>query len=105
MTGFKMYLAWGMLLLAQNASFTAVSRARNSGSLLYNAIASVGSNGLWWIGQAVVITLVADAIAAKDTVSVVVNGIFYTIMTVVGSVSMQHFLMKKVEKGKRKVGA
>lgn len=105
MTGFKLYLAWGLLLLAQNASFTAVSRARNSGSLMYNAIASVGSNGLWWIGQAVVISVVANAMAAKDAKSVIVNGLFYTLMTVIGSVSMQHFLMKKVEKGKRKVGA
>lgn len=33
--------------LLQNASFTLVSRARNSKSLWYHGIASVLSNGLW----------------------------------------------------------
>lgn len=36
------------LTIIQNASFTLVSRARNSGSLKYNAMASVLSNGMFF---------------------------------------------------------
>jgi hypothetical protein len=35
------------LVLLQNASFTLVSRARNSKSLAYHAGAAVLSNGIW----------------------------------------------------------
>ena len=35
------------LTILQNASFTLVSRARNSNSILYHTIASVLSNGIW----------------------------------------------------------
>ena len=35
-----------LLVILQNASFTLVSRARNSPSLMYHGIASVLSNGM-----------------------------------------------------------
>ena len=37
------WVAWSLLLLIQNASFTLVSRARNSGSLGYHAVAAACS--------------------------------------------------------------
>ena len=40
------YFAWALLLILQNMAFTWVSRARNSGSLGYHAIASICSNGV-----------------------------------------------------------
>ena len=36
-----------LLVILQNASFTLVSRARNSKSILYHTIASLLSNGIW----------------------------------------------------------
>lgn len=35
------------LTFLQNASFTLVSRARNSNSILFHTVASVLSNGIW----------------------------------------------------------
>jgi len=109
-----LWLAWAALLLLQNASFTWVSRARNSGSVGYHAIASIGSNGIWFLNQ-VVITGIIVGILGPDGL----NGLFksgdygriltvagyYTLFTVVGSVSMHWLLLKYIEKGKRKVGA
>ena len=40
------YVYWGAFLLLQNASFTFVSRARNSASYLLHATAAVCSNGV-----------------------------------------------------------
>jgi hypothetical protein len=39
-------ILWFLLLVLQNAAFTWVSRARNSGSIGYHAIAAVFSNGI-----------------------------------------------------------
>ena len=78
----------------QNASFTFVSRARNSGSLGLHAIASVFSNGIWFLNIGIIISNLSLA-----------SGIVYVAGTVSGSVGMHWFMMKYIEKGKRKVGA
>lgn len=82
-----------------------MSRARNSGSLRYHAVAAIGSNGIWWVSNFFVIDTMAQVIAAKDWKLGVLAGLFYITMTVASSVGMHHFLQTKVEKGKSKVGA
>jgi len=95
-----LWLAWAVLLLFQNASFTWVSRARNSGSIWYNGIASIFSNGIFMIGQGVIVMNIAQH---KASMWLMVP--FYAGVCSVGSVVSQWILMKYVEKGKRKVGA
>jgi len=51
-------LLWFLLLVIQNAAFTWVSRARNSGSYGYHAIAAVFSNGIWFVSQFILIGMV-----------------------------------------------
>ena len=97
------WVIWGAILLLQNASFTWTSRARNSGSLAYNAAASIFSNGIWFIGQLVVISNVLQY--RDDHFMLGVCMLFYTVFCVIGSVAAQYILMKYVESGKRKVGA
>lgn len=79
------------LTILQNASFTLVSRARNSGSLWYNAGASVVSNGMW--------LLVARQAVLSDSAAVMVT---YVAGATIGSVLMQWVAMKYLEKGKNK---
>lgn len=92
------WIAWALLLLAQNASFTWVSRARNSKSLGYHAIASVFSNGVWFVSLAVAMDKVQDALLVGDWSLFGFTALYYTFFTVVGSVGMHHFLMTKVER-------
>ncbi len=98
------WLLWGVLLLAQNASFTWVSRARNSGSLGYHALASVASNGVWIAGQFVIFDQFMQ-VRAGGWSDITAVCLFYTLFTVLGSVGMHHILQTYVESGKRKVGA
>lgn len=81
-----------IITIAQNASFTLVSRARNSGSLLYNGIASIFSNGIWYF--------VFRQIQAmpNDTSTAVV----YIGAAAIGSVLMQWVAIKYFEKKKVK---
>jgi hypothetical protein len=94
---------WFLLLILQNAAFTWVSRARNSGSLGYHAIASVFSNGIWFVSQFILITaVVTKGMSCKRAI---LTGAVYIAGTVCGSVCMHWFSMRYLEKGKRKVAA
>lgn len=98
-------LAWALFLLLQNASFTFVSRARNSGSYALHAIAAVCSNGIWMAAQFVSLGLIIDVIKTGVWRDKLFVGAFYTTFTVAGSVFMHWFGVNFIEKGKRKVGA
>lgn len=98
------WVLWALILLMQNASFTLVSRARNSGSLKFHALAAVGSNGIWFVGLMFAVDKIKEAKDAHDIWLLIGSAVFYTIFTVIGSVSMHYISMKYLESGKRKVG-
>lgn len=76
------------LTIAQNASFTLVSRARNSRSLLYHGLASIGSNGIW--------LLVFRHLAMNlDNTEMMIA---YVVGAVTGSLLMHWFAMRFLEK-------
>lgn len=101
MTG---WLLWALMLLVQNASFTWVSRARNSKSVAYHATAAVASNGVWFLNLGLAVDKLAEARRAESWLLLVGTAAFYTTFTVLGSVWMHHFLMTRVERGARAVG-
>ena len=92
------WLFWGSLLLVQNATFTLVSRARNSQSLLYNAWASLLSNGTWFAAQFILIDKVTGLTESADAVLATATGLFYMVFTMLGSVAMQHIAINRLEK-------
>jgi hypothetical protein len=101
----RQYLLWALFLIFQNASFTFVSRARNSGSYALHAIAALCSNGVFFAQQFVGIVIVLDVIQHGTIAERFAVGLFYTVFTVIGSVTMHWVGVNFIEKGKRKVGA
>jgi hypothetical protein len=99
------WVLWAFFLIIQNAAFTFVSRARNSGSNALHAIAAVCSNGVWIIAQFVSLKVIIDAITSGSWGERIWVVVFYTACTVVGSISMHWISVNYIEKGKRKVGA
>lgn len=99
------WIIWAILLIVQNASFTLVSRARNSSSILYHATASLFSNGIWFLSQFIVIDKVVGLIKNPNTGLAILTALFYVIFTMVGSITMHYISMQYLEKGKRKIGA
>jgi hypothetical protein len=95
---------WVLLLIVQNASFTWVSRARNSGSDWYHAIAAVFSNGVWFAAFFYTFAGIEIIRETGSTATAVGLGALYIVATVAGSVSSGMFLRRFVEKGKRRVG-
>lgn len=98
------WILWAALLVVQNASFTWVSRARNSGALGYHAIAAVFSNGVYFLSLVFSVGLINQALESGEWARILPVALFYTVCTVTGSIGAHHLLMTKVETGKRKVG-
>lgn len=96
------WVLWAGLLVAQNAAFTWVSRARNSGSVPYHALAAIFSNGIWILSMFLVVDKLREA---QGLVEIATIATFYTAFTVAGSVGMHWLSMTYLEKGKRRVGA
>jgi hypothetical protein len=78
------------LVVLQNASFTLVSRARNSNSILYHTVASVLSNGIWLL-------VIRQVVLNLDNITLMLT---YLIAAVIGSISMHYVAMKYFEKKK-----
>lgn len=96
-------LGWFLLLILQSAAFTWVSRARNSGSYAYHAVASFFSNITWFGTQ----LLLIDFLVMKDRTreELLGTGLVYVTGMVCGSVLMHWVASRWLESGKRKVGA
>lgn len=83
------YILLFFVTILQNGSFTLVSRARNSDSIIFHALAAVLSNGIWFI--------VVRQITQPE-LNAIPLGITYTIGAVTGSILMHYISMKYLEK-------
>ncbi len=101
------WIAWAFLLVLQNFAFTWTSRARNSGSVVYGATASVFSNGIWFVGQMFIFNQLLQVRESGAWGLMVGSMVFYTIFTMIGSTTAHWFFMNVIEEKfrKRQVGA
>lgn len=91
---------WFLLLIVQNAAFTLVSRARNSSSIVYHALAAVASNGVWFASQFIMVGMMVHPGLTPGRIAAL--ACTYIAGTVVGSVLMHAFAMKVLEAGNLK---
>ena len=98
------WLIWAVILFFQNISFTYVSRARSSGSLLRHFKASIFSNGIWIFSQIIMLGAMFDNLTGKHGHAIqIASAAVYTVACVSGSI-FAHYLAMKTEKGKNAVG-
>lgn len=76
------------LTVLQNASFTLVSRARNSKSIIYHTLASVASNGIWLL-------VIRQVVTNLDSIPLMLT---YLIGSVSGGIAMHYVAMRYFEK-------
>jgi len=99
------WLLWPLTLLWQNYAFTMVSRARNSGSLKRHAIASLQSNGVWFLQTLFAFTAFGHIIKGEYGWLLTAGAVaMYTAFTMAGSL-YAHYQSLKKEKGLGAVGA
>ena len=90
------YLFWALSLILQQFSHGISSRAKNSNKAVYNAFASVLSNGVWFFNFYVLTT---NAIEKKGDISYLLfMGLFYIVFCVIGSVLSQVVAVNYFEK-------
>ena len=75
------------LVILQNASFTLVSRARNSDSIMFHTIASILSNGIWLL-------VIRQVVNNFDKIELMIT---YLIGSVIGSIGMHYVSMNYFE--------
>ena len=91
-------LLWAPVLMAQAASATWASRARNGDSLTYHAQAAVFSHGVWFTSNTILVSnLIALAREGSNLWVLGGLGLFYTIFCVSGSV-LAHYLERRFGK-------
>jgi len=83
----QVLIMFGITIL-QNASFTLVSRARNSSSIVFHTVAAVLSNGIWLLVIRQVVNNFNEPILM----------VTYVVGAVTGSVLMHFISMKYFEK-------
>lgn len=99
------WIFWAALLVAQNVSFTFVSRARNSGSVSRHMIAALISNGVWFLSQVFAVGTITAILTGKlGSAAAMGAGAFYTAFTLLGSL-VGHKISLRTEKGASMVGA
>lgn len=93
------------LAFIQNMAFTWSSRSRNSGDPSYHRRASWASNGIWFITNGLMFSILTPIMKGQEGWGwLVVAGAVYVVSTSEGSVYMMRRLLK-TEQGKRKVGS
>lgn len=93
---------WFIVLVVQAMGFTVVSRARNSGSVMYHSVVSVVSNSVWFVSQLFLVSFMTKPDMAFNTL--LLYGIVYVAGNTIGSTLMHYVSIRWLEKGKRKVG-
>lgn len=92
------WIFWALLLIVQNASFTLVSRARQSNNYWFHAVAAVGSNGIWFASQFILIDNIVSMAKTGSWGLIVGTGVFYTTFTIIGSVGMHYISQHHIER-------
>jgi hypothetical protein len=99
------WLLWPLTLIWQNYAFTQVSRARNSGSLKRHMVASLQSNGVWFLQTIFVFSAFQNIMSGQYGVLLTIAAVaMYTGFTMLGSL-YAHWRALKKETGLSAVGA
>lgn len=99
------WLLWPLTLIWQNYAFTQVSRARNSGSLRRHTIASLQSNGVWFLQTIFVFSAFQNIMSGQYGLLLTAAAVaMYTGFTMLGSL-YAHWRALKKEAGLSAVGA
>ena len=99
------WVLWGLLLVLTNGASTLTSRARNTPSFGYHAIAACINHGVWMITNVMFIGVAIDIAKSPSLTYGIQAFLFYTSCSTVGSVTVHWLSIKYLEKGNRRVGA
>lgn len=95
------YALWALLLMSQSFANTLVSRARNSSSVAYHSVASLFSNGVYFVSLFILVDSITATLRTASVGRAIALGCFYTLFTLLGSILSHWLCMRYLERGKR----
>lgn len=100
------WVVWSILLIATSGSGTLASRARNTPSYGYHAIAAMLSHGTFFAGQLIGIDIIVEVINTHSVSLALTGFLVYAGASTFGSVLSHWVAMNFFEKGgNRRVGS
>lgn len=99
------WLIWAALLVSTSSSSTAASRARNTNSYGYHAVAALFSHGTFFVAQLIGIDLIVEIIRKHDGALALKGFLVYAVANTAGSLAAHWLAIHHFEKGDRRVGA
>lgn len=100
---YQFWMLWALILFAQQFSFLFSSRAKNSGSMFYSALAGLGSHGTWFIAQMIFVVSILQF--REASLSMKVQGLFFYIACCTSGTVAAQYIALLYERGSAKVGA
>lgn len=98
------YVLWAVIILALNACNTALTRARSSGSLVYHTVMASIAGLVWIFNQLLSVNILVDIWHHRNWLLFTIIGVFYVVLTAIGSVGSHWLLVRFIESGKAQVG-
>lgn len=98
------WLLWSAVLILTNGSGTLASRARNTPSIGYHALAALLSHGTFFVSNLIGIDVLVEVIKNHDARLACMGFVVYAGASTSGSIVSHWVAMRFLEKGNRRVG-
>lgn len=98
------WLLWSVMLISTSGSGTLASRARNTPSFGYHALAALFSHGTFFVSNLIGIDVLVEVIKTRDARLACVGFVVYAGASTLGSIASHWVAMRFLEKGNRRVG-
>lgn len=99
------WFIWVLLLISTSGTSTLASRARNTPSLMYHALAALGSHGTFIVSQLIGLDILVEVLRTHDWHRATVACLVYASASTTGSILSHVIAMKFLERGNRRVGS
>lgn len=99
------WIIWACMLVVTSGSSTLASRARNTPSYAYHAIAAMMSHGTFFVSQLIGIDVLIEVIRTRDPKLALTGFLVYAGASTFGSIASHFVAMHFFETGNRRVGA
>jgi hypothetical protein len=99
------WIIWALVLAITSGSGTLASRARNTPSYTYHALAALFSHGTFFVSNLIGVDVLVEVIRTRDPKLALTGFLVYAGASTFGSIASHFVAMHFFETGNRRVGA
>jgi hypothetical protein len=99
------WIIWALVLAITSGSGTLASRARNTPSYTYHALAALFSHGTFFVSNLIGVDVLVEVIRTRDPKLALTGFLVYAGASTFGSIASHFVAMHFFETGNRRVGS